>query len=361
MSELIGKVHTTTINVKLEKAVVTSVNEKTGAVTLDKSDIGLENVDNTSDIDKPVSTATQTALNAKTDLTIFNNHSARHEVGGLDEISVAGLSGVLADRQDANKIQGRAVQDIAPQNDYILVWSSANSRWEPHTLLPNNAGAHNSIFRGKYLGSSVTTEQYAEISNGTFEDLYIGDYWTISNINWRIAAFNYYYNTGDTALTVNHITLVPDTILYYHVMNDTDTTTGGYIGSKMYTTGLTNAKNAISSIFGTHLVQHRQLLCNAATNGVASGWAWYDSTVELMTEPMVHGSIVFGQGGFNIGLNKSQLSLFALSPQYINTRQTYWLRDVAAATYFAYVNDRGSAHRNYASYSYGVRPAFSIS
>jgi hypothetical protein len=44
---------------------VTSVAGKTGAVTLVKGDVGLGNVDNTSDANKPVSTATQTALNAK--------------------------------------------------------------------------------------------------------------------------------------------------------------------------------------------------------------------------------------------------------------------------------------------------------
>ena len=44
---------------------VTSVNTRTGTVTLAKSDVGLENCDNTSDADKPISTATQTALNAK--------------------------------------------------------------------------------------------------------------------------------------------------------------------------------------------------------------------------------------------------------------------------------------------------------
>jgi hypothetical protein len=44
---------------------VVSVAGRTGAVTLAKADVGLANVDNTSDANKPVSTATQTALNAK--------------------------------------------------------------------------------------------------------------------------------------------------------------------------------------------------------------------------------------------------------------------------------------------------------
>lgn len=44
---------------------VDSVNGQTGVVVLDKGDIGLSNVDNTADLSKPISTATQTALDAK--------------------------------------------------------------------------------------------------------------------------------------------------------------------------------------------------------------------------------------------------------------------------------------------------------
>ena len=231
---------------------------------------------------------------------------------------------------------------------------------------PDNAGAHNSIYRGKYLGSSVTAEQYTAISSGTFEDLYIGDYWTIGGVNYRIAAFDYYYNTGDTACTSHHVVIVPDTQLYAHVMNDTNITTGGYIGSKMYTEGLEQAKTTIKSAFSGHVVNHRQILSNAAVDGKASGWAWFDSEVELMTEPMVYGSTIWGESaiggsGYNIGVDKSQLPLFALNPRMVNTRQSYWLRDVVSASYFALVDPNGYASCYYASGAYGVRPAFSIS
>lgn len=47
---------------------VTSVAGRTGAITLTKTDVGLANVDNTSDASKPVSTAQQTALNLKANL-----------------------------------------------------------------------------------------------------------------------------------------------------------------------------------------------------------------------------------------------------------------------------------------------------
>jgi len=42
-------------------------------VSIDKSDIGLGNVDNTSDLNKPISTATQTALNVRLDVLISDN------------------------------------------------------------------------------------------------------------------------------------------------------------------------------------------------------------------------------------------------------------------------------------------------
>ena len=47
---------------------VDSVNGQTGTVVLNKGDVGLGNADNTSDANKPISTATQTALDAKGDV-----------------------------------------------------------------------------------------------------------------------------------------------------------------------------------------------------------------------------------------------------------------------------------------------------
>lgn len=44
---------------------VSSVNTKTGTVVLTKADVGLGVVDNTTDLNKPISTATQAALNGK--------------------------------------------------------------------------------------------------------------------------------------------------------------------------------------------------------------------------------------------------------------------------------------------------------
>lgn len=234
-------------------------------------------------------------------------------------------------------------------------------------LLFNNAGAHNAIYRGKSLGSSVTTAQYSAISAGTFDDMYIGDYWTIGGVNYRIAAFDYYYRCGDTDLTKHHIVVVPDTSLYNHVMNDTNITTGGYVGSKMYTEGLEQAKTTIKAAFSGHVLSHRIYLTNAVADGHPSAGAWCDSEVDLMCEQMVYGGAIFmpianGSAVYtNYRVEKSQLPLFAHAPSMIFNRQTFWLRDVVSASGFANVYNNGSANYNYASNSYGVRPAFCIS
>lgn len=244
-------------------------------------------------------------------------------------------------------------------------------------LLFNNAGAHNAIYRGKSLGSTVTTAQYAAIKAGTFDDLYIGDYWTIGGVNYRIAAFDYYLNSGDTNCTTHHVVIVPDTCLYNAQMHNTssgswesgaaNTTAGGYVGSDMYKSNLEQAKTTIKSAFSGHVLKHRIYLTNAVANGRASGGAWCDSEVDLMCEQMVYGSGIFSpvSDGSNVPANyrveKSQLPLFQHEPSRICNRATWWLRDVITASNFAYVNSNGNASNDNASSSLGVRPAFCIS
>ena len=233
-------------------------------------------------------------------------------------------------------------------------------------LLADGAGAHNSLYRGKYLGSTPTTEQYAAISAGTFKDLYIGDYWTINGVNYRIAAFQNYNNCGETATTTHHVVIVPDTALYNATMNATNITTGGYVGSVMYKTNLATAKTTIKAAFSGHVLSHRICLTNAVSNGKASGVAWYDSEVDLMNEQMAYGCGVFSpvSDGSTVPasfrVEKSQLPLFALNPGMIGIRAAYWLRDIVSATFFATVDDNGFANCYYAGASLGVRPAFCI-
>ena len=227
------------------------------------------------------------------------------------------------------------------------------------------------IFRGKNLGSTMTAEQKAAIQDGSFKDLWLGDYWEISGVKWRIADFDYWYNKGDTAFTKHHVVIVPDTNLYTGKMNDTSVTTGGYVGSKMYTTYLATAKSTISSVFGSNLLTHREYLIDTVTSGYPSAGAWTDSSVELMNEPMVFGSYVITPSGDGSVIPKRytnsavQLALFAVAPSFINStpegqRISYWLRDVVSASRFVRVTDYGPGTETAPSLDYGVRPAFAV-
>ena len=241
-----------------------------------------------------------------------------------------------------------------------------------YITVSDNAGYHNSIYRGKSLGTSITTAQWNAISAGTFNDMYIGDYWTLSttiggttsNVKYVIAGFDYWWNCGDSypqSSNKHHIVLVPESSLYNAKMNDSNITTGGYVGSKMYTDYLANARTGISTLFGNHLYSVRRLFTNTVnTAGQAIDWSWYTSSVDLMNETMVYGYPVWTTSGFEVGVDRTILPLFALNPTSASISAGWWLRGVATSSYFAGVSYGGFATCNNASNSFGVRPAFAI-
>lgn len=224
------------------------------------------------------------------------------------------------------------------------------------------------IFRGKNLGTAFTAAQKAEIKAGTFKGFFIGDYWSIGDRIWRIVDINYWLNSGDASCTTPHLVIMPDQSLYSAKMNETNITTGGYVGSQMYTANLANAKTLVNSAFGSaNILNHREYLTNAVTNGYPSAGAWYDSTVELPNEIMMYGSLVFtpaGDGSFvpnRYTIDKTQLALMKMYPRFINPgRYWYWLRDVVSSAYFAHVGGNGSTGYGGASDYAGVRPVFGL-
>lgn len=89
---------------------VLSVNGYTGTIVLTKADLGLGNVDNTSDANKPISTATQTALNAtvKTaelvnDIPSATGVTNKAPTASLVAVTYDGLAGLMDGRYTAAK------------------------------------------------------------------------------------------------------------------------------------------------------------------------------------------------------------------------------------------------------------------
>jgi hypothetical protein len=214
----------------------------------------------------------------------------------------------------------------------------------------------------KNLGTSFTAEQSADIRAGNFKLVPVGGYWTINGRKYWAAHADYRLHCGDTELTTHHMLVIPDKSLYTEVMNDSNVTTGGYYGSKMKTSGLANALATIKADFGAdHILTHRQLLTNAVVNGASSGWAWYDSQIDLMNESMVYGHEIWSaHPAYDTGIDKSQLALFQARPDLITNRENWWLRDIVSATNFAFISGNGHAYSLSASHSLGVYPAFLV-
>lgn len=230
----------------------------------------------------------------------------------------------------------------------------------------NSIYNHRMVFRGKNLGTTVSEAQKVAIKNGSFDDIWLGDYWVINDVTYRVVDFNYWYNKGDTKLTTPHLVIMPDSGLTTASMNDTSVTTNGYVGSKMYTSHMTSVKATVNAAFPSLVLSHREYLINAVTSGYPSQGAWFDSTVELPNEIMIFGSYIntpSSAGTTDVKRytnSNTQLALFAVNPSLIPGGNGYWLRDVASATHFTRVDAYGGATSTGAANSYSIRPVFAI-
>jgi len=239
-------------------------------------------------------------------------------------------------------------------------------------------------YRGKDITSYYTDKSlYTMISNGTFDDIYVGDYINVTyngtTTKFLVADIDNYLYSGDTALTKHHLTMIPATYLKDAQMNSSNTTAGGYYGSAMVTsvlgTDLTTTGTVTYNLyqtFGEHLLKYRNLLSNSVSTdsyssagagwkGSSNGWAWYDRYCDLMSESNVYGNTAFSSSGYDTGIDSRQYAIFQLKPELINNfRHWYWLKNVSASTGFAGVYSGGSSGGWGASGSNGVRPRFLI-
>ena len=244
-----------------------------------------------------------------------------------------------------------------------------------------------------------------------YEDIYVGDYIKMSRAITApnqdsqyattgsqyvtIAGIDMHYGDGNAnALTYHHVDMVPgqgfEGIQHFgrKRMNPTNSCTGGYVGSEMFTDTIGAVVSAGSTAtgatinqqlyaeFGAHLKTHNCLLTNSivesgasattgynrfGTNtGCSNNWAWTPVQAVLMCEVEAYGSVVWSSSGYDTGNGNVQLPLFAHNKKALNNRSAYyWLRDVASAAYFCFCNANGSAYYYSASYAnLCVRPRF---
>lgn len=279
--------------------------------------------------------------------------------GNLEELSTENKATLVA---AINEVVQQATTD---RQDFEELTKTVQTIGELTALLKRTGASRaNSLITEYDMGTAFTLEMSNDIRNGTFEKVRTGGYITLNGRKYWAGDANYRKNCGDTALTTNHMLFFPDLSLFDMAWNSTDDTTGGYVNSKVKTEGMAQALEIIKADFGAdHILPYRALLANAVTNGMSSGWAWYDSQVDLMNEKMAYGSHAWGggsQNGYDTGADKSQIALFKARHDLITNRQNWWLRDVQSAALACDVDASGLASAWDASSVLGVRPAFLV-
>ena len=257
--------------------------------------------------------------------------------------------------------------------------ASVRSNW--YSNFPDGAEAHNAMWGGRDITAAFNNGTVsANIANGTFRDIFPGDYitkqvtisGTAYTVNWVIADCDYWWHKGDqgNGMETHHVAIVPQTPIFNANMNATNTTEGGYAGSRMYKETIPACATGIVSAFGSgHILTFRDLITHVVDNNVASrgycGWTgasapwgvWASVQCNLMTEHMVTGAPHYSSSGIDDEITTRQMSAFRLSERLINyNRQWWWLRNVVSSAYFAFVGGNGDAHTGGASDVGGVRP-----
>ena len=286
-----------------------------------------------------------------------------------------------ADAEDTYLSKEDASDTYLPKEDLSSqIITSVRSNW--YAAYPDGAEAHNAMWGGRDITAAFNAGTVSErIADGTFKDIFPGDYITkqvtISGttyaINWVVADCDYWINKGDqnNGMETHHVVIVPQQPIFNANMNDTNTTEGGYAGSRMYTQTIPACATGIVGAFGSdHILTFRDLIVNNINaSGISLGnssWLgvsalgsgqWVDARCNLIGEHMVYGHSVWSSGGENQMIQTRQFSAFRLSERLINyNRAHWWLRDIVSSAHFASVGGYGNATTSVASYVFGVRP-----
>lgn len=137
---------------------VASVAGKTGIVSLDKTDVGLSNVNNTSDADKPISTATQAALDAKANASDTVNLTGNQTVAGVKTFSSSPVvPTATTNTQAVNKAQMDTALSAKQDADATLTALAAH----------NTNGILTQTAADTFTGRTITgTTNQVNVTNG---------------------------------------------------------------------------------------------------------------------------------------------------------------------------------------------------
>lgn len=350
-----------------EKKYVALANVK---VIKNSTAVSAENITNfvgtglTPYVSGPVSTidltALQSQLQGKFDTWFASVRDALANAGGNTSTDVANLKA-------SDSTQNTRLTNLEGQTTWFdSRITNLNSKFEdPATLFTmanrGNAGMHNSMYRGASLGTNVSSYM-AGIRNGTFSNLYLGDYWTYAGVTWRIAAFDYFMGVGGTPVDWHHVVVVPDKGLYAGQIHGSSPFKGSYLDHDINKSGLNQALRMAQSALGSANVKKcwSRVSQGINDNGTVISYTWYNTEAMILDESMVFGRRLMGAGPEGNGLNLGQLPAFFFNHDLITIGQQYWLRDRSHANTAVYISANGEVSTAPLTYGFQIRPYFVI-
>lgn len=258
--------------------------------------------------------------------------------------------------------------DVAATHNSIVIHKDITEYYTDGTLWDRIAGTNGfkpfeGIYPGMYFDTGVTVKAPGQ-TGGSSKIMICG-----LNMHWN----NY------QQVRFNHLTCCPLTHFGDAKMNDTNTTVGGYVGSKMYTdilgsvatTGNTSGtiNEQLFAIFGSHLKTIKEILSTSlnasgynrfgSSSGCSDNWDWRDVQSVLFSEVEAYGSIVWSSSGYDTGCAKKQMPAFRDGVNLLVPNEVYWwLKDVTSESRFCSVDFSGLASYAVASIPHYVRPRF---
>lgn len=296
---------------------------------------------------------TKTAPASTDSMLLFGtttNEGAKITVDNLAENILSRLS----TKTFPNQVGGSSAATILAQ------LATLNSKTVPHTLESRN------LTDWWYTGNGK-----AEVAAGNFTNVRPGDYIIGSSTGKKywVVDLDYYYQHGSSSsFSKHHLTMMCAWNTGSQRMNETNTTTGSYVGSEMYTTHVPNVISTyLTPDFGSNLLTFPCMLGNTMTSttvrgngltGATTNRAWSDEQAILPGEVQVYGYQAYGTA-YDTGNHKQQLAMFReYGYNKVVGRDSLWLRDVASSAYFAIAYGYGTVYYSAASNTNGVRPLF---
>ncbi len=254
--------------------------------------------------------------------------------------------------------------DILEQWKQQLFSTSKKAMGFIQNIFFNSAAAHNAIYRGKKLGNVLTGEMLAGIRNGSFSDLYVGDYIETEDNIYRFMDFDYFLGcvsgVSGGKIEKHHAVLVPDRVMGSSAIDNYPEATQPK-ETHMYVNKLPEITRTLKSIFGNDNVAMMDRIIPKTANGEPAGWDWVNVGADLLTEEMVMGHGSWGQWpGIQIGVLKGQLAGFRYSHSLMCSNDDYWLRNKRSATNYALISSGGISSSDIGNLQHGVRPFFVI-